>query len=49
MSSKTIFLNMTDEYDIGGKILKLADIQQAVIDAHYYRKELEALKKEVLK
>ena len=33
MSSKTIFLNHHDNYDIGGKVFTLSELQDAVIKA----------------
>ena len=41
MSSKTIFLNMKDSYDIGGKVVSLDEIQQAFIDAKYYKENIK--------
>lgn len=32
MSSETIFLNMRDHYDVGGKVVTLSQIQRALLD-----------------
>ena len=49
VKERTVILDQYHLFDLGGRILSLHELQQAVIDAEYYRKELEALKREVCK
>lgn len=41
--SQPISLNRRDVYDIGGVTLTLDEIQQAVIDAKYYKETLHQI------
>jgi hypothetical protein len=43
MKKDTIQLKRDCLYDIGGKVLSLAEIQQAVIDQDCYHKTLEII------
>ena len=43
MSSETIFLNMRDSYDVGGKVVTLHQIQKALLD----QQVLNELKKDL--